>query len=69
MKCDEEKPACQQCLKRNVECGGYKKDFKWRPFEESNVKANIEKQKQGVYYQETSWDQVVTDVKPLLNHS
>ncbi|KAI4125005.1 MAG: hypothetical protein LQ338_004520 [Usnochroma carphineum] len=26
---------CQQCQKRNVKCGGYKKDFKWRAFEES----------------------------------
>ncbi|KAH8603134.1 fungal-specific transcription factor domain-containing protein [Bisporella sp. PMI_857] len=35
LKCDETKPACQQCHKRNVTCGGYKKDFKWRPFEET----------------------------------
>ncbi|KAF3032550.1 hypothetical protein E8E11_000802 [Didymella keratinophila] len=34
LKCDEVKPTCQQCLKRNVVCEGYKKDFKWRPFEE-----------------------------------
>ncbi|KAF2083283.1 hypothetical protein K490DRAFT_52067 [Saccharata proteae CBS 121410] len=36
LKCDETKPSCQQCAKRSVTCGGYKKDFKWRPFEESN---------------------------------
>ncbi|KAI9788958.1 MAG: hypothetical protein M1835_001980 [Candelina submexicana] len=36
LKCDETKPSCQQCLKRSVICGGYKKDFKWRPFEETN---------------------------------
>lgn len=35
LKCDETKPACQQCHKRNVDCGGYKKDFKWRAFEEA----------------------------------
>lgn len=35
LKCDETKPTCQQCRKRNVECGGYKKDFKWRSFEEA----------------------------------
>lgn len=35
LKCDESKPSCQQCQKRNVNCGGYKKDFKWRAFEES----------------------------------
>ncbi|OXV09375.1 hypothetical protein Egran_02861 [Elaphomyces granulatus] len=35
LKCDETKPTCQQCRKRNVPCGGYKKDFKWRPFEEA----------------------------------
>lgn len=34
LKCDETKPTCQQCAKRAVTCGGYKKDFKWRPFEE-----------------------------------
>jgi hypothetical protein len=31
-----------------VECAGYKKDFKWRPFEETAVKINIDKQKRGV---------------------
>ncbi|KAL5118190.1 hypothetical protein ACEQ8H_003862 [Pleosporales sp. CAS-2024a] len=34
LKCDEAKPTCQQCARRAVTCGGYKKDFKWRPFEE-----------------------------------
>ncbi|KAK0661807.1 Lysine biosynthesis regulatory protein LYS14 [Lasiodiplodia hormozganensis] len=36
LKCDETKPTCQQCARRSVTCGGYKKDFKWRPFEEAN---------------------------------
>ncbi|KAF3490738.1 uncharacterized protein GIQ15_00255 [Arthroderma uncinatum] len=36
LKCDETKPTCHQCQKRNVVCGGYKKDFKWRSFEESS---------------------------------
>ncbi|KAF2017242.1 hypothetical protein BU24DRAFT_478323 [Aaosphaeria arxii CBS 175.79] len=36
LKCDETKPTCQQCARRNVQCGGYKKDFKWRSFEEGN---------------------------------
>lgn len=36
LKCDETKPTCQQCAKRQVTCGGYKKDFKWRPFEEAS---------------------------------
>ena len=35
LKCDESKPTCQQCARRSVTCGGYKKDFKWRPFEET----------------------------------
>ena len=34
LKCDEIKPTCEQCKKRNVVCGGYRKAFKWRPFEE-----------------------------------
>ncbi|ORY18717.1 fungal-specific transcription factor domain-domain-containing protein [Clohesyomyces aquaticus] len=36
LKCDETKPSCQQCARRGVVCGGYKKDFKWRPFEEAS---------------------------------
>jgi hypothetical protein len=35
LKCDETKPTCMQCGKRNVECEGYKKDYKWRTFEET----------------------------------
>ncbi|KAJ5819409.1 hypothetical protein N7474_005000 [Penicillium riverlandense] len=37
MKCDESKPICQQCERRKVHCDGYKKDFKWRPFKETNI--------------------------------
>ncbi|KAF2027537.1 hypothetical protein EK21DRAFT_71704 [Setomelanomma holmii] len=37
LKCDETKPTCQQCARRAVTCGGYKKDFKWRPFEEPST--------------------------------
>ncbi|OQD75740.1 hypothetical protein PENDEC_c006G00782 [Penicillium decumbens] len=37
LKCDETKPSCHQCARRKVQCGGYKKDFKWRPFEETNL--------------------------------
>nr|POE66183.1 l-arabinose-responsive transcription regulator ara1 [Quercus suber] len=47
LKCDEEKPTCLQCAKRKVDCGGYKKDFKWRPFEETNVKLMVDRQQQG----------------------
>ncbi|EEH48564.2 uncharacterized protein PADG_04643 [Paracoccidioides brasiliensis Pb18] len=49
LKCDETKPTCQQCHKRNVSCGGYKKDFKWRPFEESTFTTkSIAKVKKGL---------------------
>ncbi|KAI5795519.1 fungal-specific transcription factor domain-containing protein [Geopyxis carbonaria] len=37
LKCDEIHPTCQQCQKRGVQCGGYKKEFKWRSFEESSI--------------------------------
>ncbi|KAJ6088573.1 hypothetical protein N7486_009834 [Penicillium sp. IBT 16267x] len=37
LKCDETKPSCSQCERRKVSCGGYKKDFKWRPFEKTNL--------------------------------
>ena len=33
-----------------MDCGGYKKDFKWRPFEETNVASNIAKQNNGCEY-------------------
>ncbi|KAG9233746.1 fungal-specific transcription factor domain-containing protein [Amylocarpus encephaloides] len=45
LKCDETKPECQQCHKRSVVCGGYKKDFKWRPFEETTVASKVVPQK------------------------
>lgn len=41
LKCDETKPTCQQCHKRSVTCGGYKKDFKWRPFEETTFATKV----------------------------
>ncbi|KAJ5034943.1 uncharacterized protein L3040_008211 [Drepanopeziza brunnea f. sp. 'multigermtubi'] len=41
LKCDETKPSCQQCHKRSVTCGGYKKDFKWRPFEETTFNTKV----------------------------
>ncbi|KAH3682240.1 hypothetical protein WICPIJ_006798 [Wickerhamomyces pijperi] len=34
LKCDETKPACQNCIKRGIECGGYSTNFKWKSFEE-----------------------------------
>ncbi|KAE9981401.1 hypothetical protein BLS_007477 [Venturia inaequalis] len=40
LKCDETKPSCQQCARRNVDCGGYRKDYKWRPFGETNLTAD-----------------------------
>ncbi|GKZ19326.1 hypothetical protein AbraIFM66951_005555 [Aspergillus brasiliensis] len=30
LKCDETKPTCIQCRKRNATCEGYTKEFKWR---------------------------------------
>ncbi|KAJ4303799.1 hypothetical protein N0V90_002700 [Kalmusia sp. IMI 367209] len=33
VKCDETKPSCNQCLRRRVTCGGYKKDIRFRPVE------------------------------------
>lgn len=45
LKCDETKPTCVQCEKRNVECEGYKKDYKWRSFEETNKTSRAAKGK------------------------
>ena len=47
LKCDEVKPTCQQCQKRNVPCGGYKKDFKWRAFEETAFAPKLESPSKG----------------------
>jgi len=45
LKCDETKPTCVQCEKRSVECEGYKKDYKWRSFEETNKQSRVGKAK------------------------
>ena len=45
LKCDETKPTCVQCEKRNVECEGYRKDYKWRTFEETNKQSRAGKAK------------------------
>lgn len=45
LKCDETKPTCVQCEKRNVECEGYKKDYKWRTFEETSKHSRVGKGK------------------------
>lgn len=39
LKCDETKPGCLQCQKRNVECAGYQTNFKWKPFEETKSRS------------------------------
>ena len=39
LKCDETRPSCVQCQKRSVVCEGYKKDYKWRTFEETTFNA------------------------------
>jgi hypothetical protein len=33
VKCDETKPACNQCARRHLTCGGYRKDIRFRPIE------------------------------------
>ena len=35
LKCDESKPKCGQCRNRGVDCEGYKKEFKWKSFEDT----------------------------------
>lgn len=32
LKCDEHKPSCYNCQKKNITCGGYATRFKWRSF-------------------------------------
>ncbi|RMZ92613.1 hypothetical protein DV736_g152, partial [Chaetothyriales sp. CBS 134916] len=47
LKCDETKPQCQQCAKRNVACEGYRKDYKWRSFEDTTFNPNRPSAKPG----------------------
>ncbi|KAJ5698989.1 hypothetical protein N7462_000994 [Penicillium macrosclerotiorum] len=57
LKCDETKPCCHQCQRRKVTCGGYKKDFKWRPFEETNLavgRPTATKGKKGIMHHATN---------------
>lgn len=56
LKCDETKPSCEQCHKRSVTCGGYKKDFKWRPFEETAVANKTIPGKKRSMEEYPSWD-------------
>ena len=37
-KCDEHKPFCFNCLKRQIQCGGYATQFKWRSFDTEDDK-------------------------------
>ncbi|EGW33607.1 uncharacterized protein SPAPADRAFT_136778 [Spathaspora passalidarum NRRL Y-27907] len=39
LKCDETKPACMNCRKRKIECGGYAVNFKWKSFNETETAA------------------------------
>ncbi|KAG7909224.1 hypothetical protein KL906_002718 [Ogataea polymorpha] len=32
LKCGEEKPACANCIRRKIVCGGYQTRFKWKGF-------------------------------------
>ena len=50
LKCDEGKPTCLKCKKRDVKCEGYKKDWKWRPCETEafTIKTEAPKPKKGI---------------------
>lgn len=53
-KCDETKPACVQCTKRGLECGGYAKNFKWRNFDEPTLNGKVRKQKRSFSFSSNS---------------
>ncbi|CAG8948856.1 hypothetical protein HYFRA_00001979 [Hymenoscyphus fraxineus] len=65
LKCDETKPECQQCHKRSVPCGGYKKDFKWRPFEETTFANKVAPSKPKI----ASIDLGKSQEKPLVQNA
>ncbi|USP81172.1 hypothetical protein yc1106_08446 [Curvularia clavata] len=71
LKCDEKKPTCEQCARRAVPCGGYKKDFKWRPFEEPSIKGGkptAKSQKDGVPQISTLTHSQYPDHNSILQH-
>jgi hypothetical protein len=43
VKCDESKPACHNCIKRGIDCGGYSTTFKWKSFEETSVSQKVKR--------------------------
>lgn len=72
LKCDEVKPSCQQCHKRNVTCGGYKKDYKWRAFEETTFTskpAPSPKPKKSSMFDSTKTDEIprLTTLRPDMH--
>jgi Fungal Zn(2)-Cys(6) binuclear cluster domain len=65
LKCDESKPTCEQCRKRNVQCGGYCKAFKWRSFEEANFTGKSGPRPKKGNYSKTQWSKHFTDLTLL----
>ncbi|MCJ1311233.1 hypothetical protein MMC25_004904 [Agyrium rufum] len=45
LKCDETKPTCLKCQKRNVVCEGYKKEWKWKLAEKDTFRLKGEESK------------------------
>jgi hypothetical protein len=43
LKCDESKPACQNCIKKGIDCGGYSTTFKWKSFEETSASQKVKR--------------------------
>lgn len=61
LKCDETKPSCVQCQKRGVVCEGYKKDYKWRTFEETTFTSTAKRKS----FRSTSFSLDHTAARPL----
>lgn len=73
LKCDETKPSCVQCQKRSVVCEGYKKDYKWRSFEETTFNPKPATKKKPVRSNSFSADNIssgpldIVDAGPTSN--
>lgn len=67
VKCDETKPSCLNCLKRNIECGGYATKFKWKLCNE--VKSSVVNEDSLQLHFELAKDSITTNHRQNFNQN
>lgn len=64
-KCDEMKPACLICQKKNLVCGGYATNFKWKLFKDSKDETHVSPEKLGLEEAKTTFVKLEDDLKKV----